>query len=71
MEYDLEKLVLDILDKHRQLFQARKDRYAPDDIADLYGVSVATARAMMNRGGFRRGYLDHSEKQSSHTGRAA
>ncbi len=52
MEYDLEKLVLDILDKHRQLFQARKDRYTPDDIADLYGVSVATARAMMNRGDF-------------------
>lgn len=52
MEYDLEKLVLDILSKHKQLFQASKDRYTPDDISDLYGISVATARLMMNRGDF-------------------
>lgn len=52
MEYDLEKLVLDILSKHKKLFRANKDRYTPNDISDLYGVSVATARAMMNRGDF-------------------
>lgn len=52
MEYDLEKLVLDILGKHRQLFQVGKDRFTPEDISKLYGTSVATARQMMNRGDF-------------------
>ena len=27
MEYDLEKLVLDILSKHKQLFQVGKERF--------------------------------------------
>jgi hypothetical protein len=52
MEYDLEKLVLDILSKHKQLFQVGKERFTPDDISKLYGTSVATARQMMNRGDF-------------------
>ena len=45
MEYDLEKLVLDILSKHKQLFQASKDRYTPDDISDLYGCLLYTSDA--------------------------
>ena len=52
MEYDLEKLVLDILSKHKQLFQVGKERFTPDDISKLYGTSIATARQMMNRGDF-------------------
>lgn len=52
MEYDLEKLVLDILGKHRKLFQMEKDRFTPEDISSLYGIHVETARRMMNRGDF-------------------
>ena len=44
--------MLDILSKHKQLFQVGKERFTPDDISKLYGTSVATARQMMNRGDF-------------------
>ena len=70
MEYDLEKLVLDILSKHKQLFQVGKERFTPDDISKLYGTSVATARQMMNRGDFG-GYIHYSSKQGGYSGRAA
>lgn len=52
MEYDLEKLVLDILSKHKQLFQVGKERFTAEDLSNIYGPDVATVRRMMNRGDF-------------------
>ena len=44
MEYDLEKLVLDILSKHKQLFQVGKERFTAEDLSNIYGPDVATVR---------------------------
>lgn len=39
MEYDLEKLVLDILSKHKQLFQVGKERF-PRKICPTFMVRM-------------------------------
>lgn len=51
MEYDLEKMVLDILSKHR-LPYPQKDRFSPEDIAERYGIHKDNARRMINNGDF-------------------
>ena len=53
MEYDLKKIVLDILkDDVLPLCQCGKDRFTPEDIAARYGVNKATALRKMNKGDF-------------------
>ena len=52
MEYDIEKIVLDVLSKHSHLFQFKKDRFTAEDLSEIYGPNVATIRRMMNRGDF-------------------
>lgn len=52
MEYNLEKIVLEVLKEYLPLIQSGKDRFTPDDISERYGIHADNARRMMNNGCF-------------------
>lgn len=53
MEYDLRKLVLEVLREDiLPLMQTGKDRFTADDIAARYGMHKDNARQMMRNGDF-------------------